>query len=184
MRHAMLVLISVATTGCTAQMVNPAGATGSRYAPTNDSQRPGLIKYLVDGASFVVKKRRENAYKQMFQSCRGPYRIVAEGQRVEGGVVLSNTVASGSATARTSGQKTEVTAEGKSSTITSASEAHYWYIQYECAAKTGEGIGGTREAEGLALTSGKHWQDGEWSSARRDSGSRRRDTPPGRSWTS
>src|SRR5687767_7063461 len=108
MRLGILVLISVVAIGCTAQMVSPAGATGSVYAPTNDSQRPGLIKYLTDGASAVVKKRRENAYKQMFNSCGGPYRIISEGQRVEGGVVISNTDASASTTARTSEQTTEV----------------------------------------------------------------------------
>jgi hypothetical protein len=135
-------------------MVNPAGSSGSRYAPVNEQARAGLVKYLTDGASFVVNKRRESAYKQMYESCGGPYRIVAEGQRVEGGVVVSNTTASRTATARESGatatvqaspsgatvresgRTTDVTADGKSQTVSASSETHYWYINYKCATKS------------------------------------------------
>jgi hypothetical protein len=125
-------------------MVNPAGSSGSRYAPVNEQARAGLVKYLTDGASFVVNKRRESAYKQMYESCGGPYRIVAEGQRVEGGVVVSNTTASrttvqaspSGATVRESGRTTDVTADGKSQTVSASSETHYWYINYKCATKS------------------------------------------------
>lgn len=152
--RSILFLCSASLIGCTAQMINPAGSSGSSYAPLNDRDRPGLVKYLTDGAGFIVSQRRESAYKQMFESCGGPYRIIAEGQRVEGGVVVSSTTAAGSATARTSGatasveasgtgatvresgRTTDVAATATSQTTTASSEFHYWYISYKCAAKS------------------------------------------------
>jgi hypothetical protein len=125
-------LVMCALAGCTAQMVSPARSSSSSYAPTNEASRHGLVKYFSDGAGFVVKKRRENAYKQMFENCGGPYRIVAEGQRVEGGVVVSTTTASGQATVADRGKTTDIKAEAQASTETMSAELHYWYIQYEC----------------------------------------------------
>lgn len=127
-----VLLVLCALAGCTAQMVSPARSSGSSYAPTNEASRHGLVKYLSDGAGFVVKKRRDNAYKQMSENCGGPYRIVAEGQRVEGGVVVSTTTASGEATVTDRGKTTDIKADAQTSTETISAAFHYWYIQYEC----------------------------------------------------
>jgi hypothetical protein len=136
----LIVATVLTTVACSAQMVRPAGESSSKYAPVNERSQPGLVKYLNDGASFVVKRRRENAYKQMYESCQGPYRIVAEGQHAEGGVVIT----SGSATAQANGSSTEqtfggttrgttrATVEATSDATTVSSEIHYWYIQYAC----------------------------------------------------
>ena len=135
-----LVALLIAGTGCTAQMVKSAGVSTSPYAPLNE-QRTGVVRYLNAGAEFVVKRRREDAYKRMFESCAGAYRITAEGDVPDGRVVTST--ASGSsttdaaATATTSGRTT--TATGQSTAKTSADGTtlelgvHYWYIQYACA---------------------------------------------------
>jgi len=146
----IVVLVLSLVVACRAQMVTSAGQSASPYAPVNEVGRYGLIKYPNDGAQFLVKKLRENAYKQMFNSCRGPYRIVAEGQRVEGGVVVSGTKATTSGTdrdsgtkatvretgsgasVRTSGSTTSVDRQTESTTTTSTSDVHYWYIQYQC----------------------------------------------------
>lgn len=139
-RFALLLALVVGGEGCTAQMVKSAGVSTSPYAPQNES-RSGLVRYLNAGAEFVVKRRREDAYKRMFESCAGPYRITAEGDVTDGRVVTST--ASGSsttdvaATATSSGRTTTVT--GQSATKASAegtaiaSDVHYWYIQYACA---------------------------------------------------
>ena len=128
--------------GCSASMVKSAGESGSAYAPVNERSQAGLVKYLNDGASFIVNRRRESAYKQMFESCRGPYRIVAEGQQAEGNTVITSdnarTEGGASSTARTTGSTTRSTtkasAETTSSSTTTLLESHYWYIQYACEA--------------------------------------------------
>lgn len=61
----------------------------SAYGPV-DQGRPastGLVAFLANGANFVVKARRENAEKQMYDACGGRYRIVAEGPQQSGGTV-------------------------------------------------------------------------------------------------
>lgn len=104
------VLVAVLALGCSASMVNPpGGATGSPNAPVNEAARPGLVKYLNQGAGSVIAARREDAYKQMHSACRGSYRIDAEGPRAEGGMVVP-------------------VGEGA---VWSSTE--YWYIQFSCA---------------------------------------------------
>jgi len=98
------------TTACAAQMVSdPSMASGSPYAPVNEASRGGVIKYLNQGARFVVEKRREDAYKQMHEACGGPYHIDAEGPRAEGGVVVAI-----------------------SPTAAGSFGSQYWYIQFSC----------------------------------------------------
>lgn len=85
----LLFLCTLLLTGCTATMVvKPGMSTHSKYAPVNESSRGGIVKYLNQGAASVVAKRRENAYRQMYEACGGAYRIVAEGPKAEGGVVV------------------------------------------------------------------------------------------------
>ena len=127
-------LALTALTGCTAQMVAPA-RTNSRTPPVNEASRLGLVKYSTDGAGFAVRKRRENAYKKMAENCGGPYRIVVEGQQVEGGVVVTTTTATSDVTVTDKGKETETKTDAAASTVTTASDVHYWYIQYQCTSK-------------------------------------------------
>lgn len=137
---ALLIALAVAAVGCTAQMVKSAAASGSPYAPLNE-QRAGIVRYLSDGAEFVVRKRREDAYKQMFKSCAGAYRITAEGDVTDGRVVSSSLTGSSStdATAKAAASGRAVTATAQSSTKETVEgtsfefNVHYWYIQYACA---------------------------------------------------
>lgn len=78
-----ILTLSLLLTGCAATMVNDPGAANSKYGPTNASSRPGLIKFLNQGAPPVREARREDAYKQMFDVCRGKYKIISEGPRTE-----------------------------------------------------------------------------------------------------
>jgi hypothetical protein len=91
-------------------MVSPPGTSSSTYAPLNEQSRSGIIKYLNQGAPSVIRDRREDAYKQMYQACGGFYTIDAEGPKVEGGVVTS--MPTGLVYAQT----------------------QYWYIQFSCVA--------------------------------------------------
>ncbi|MEK9145263.1 MAG: hypothetical protein AAB339_06620, partial [Elusimicrobiota bacterium] len=63
--------------GCRADMViEPGRNSTSAYAPVNEAQRPGVIKYLNAGARSVKDARREDAYKKMHSACGGAYKIV------------------------------------------------------------------------------------------------------------
>lgn len=107
MKSFSLIVFFLYISSCaTADLVHPVG--GSAYAPTNDSQRPGLVKYLNQGAEFVIKARREDAYKKMFESCDGKYKIVNEGQQADGG---------------------SMTPVGNSYMY---SQFNYWYISFIC----------------------------------------------------
>ena len=135
MRRSFLLVTLGLSIGCGATMVKSAGGGNSPYAPANEKSLGGVIKYLSDGASFVVNRRRDDAYKQMYKSCNGPYHIVAEGQRVEGSVVVSSATATGTATASTSGGVTQASGKSTAEGTSTSSDFHYWYIQYACGAQ-------------------------------------------------
>ena len=60
--------VAIVLTACAAQMVSSPGASStSAYAPVNEASRGGIVKYVNDGADFIKKKRREDAYMQMHQ---------------------------------------------------------------------------------------------------------------------
>ncbi len=54
--------------------------TDSPYAPESEKKADGIgvVNYLNEGADFVTNARREDAYKQAFDACSGPYEILAE----------------------------------------------------------------------------------------------------------
>lgn len=94
--------------GCTSAQMVSSPNSGSAYAPVNEGSRGGLVKYLNDGADFVRKQRREDAYKQMHDACNGQYKIDAEGANAEGGSIINS---------------------GPSSFWM---QSNYWYIQFSC----------------------------------------------------
>lgn len=105
----LMVLSVVLLSGCSASMVVRPGANStSKYAPVNEAGRPGIVKYLNEGARSVKEARREDAYKQMYDACGGDYKIVAEGPRAEGSVIVP--AGYGAITA----------------------DSQYLYIQFEC----------------------------------------------------
>lgn len=81
---ALLILVS-----CTAQMVVPPGGAEIKYAPTNQSNKRGIVKYHAYGAYHVVAARREDALKKMHTACSGKYIIVREGMRPENVYTMS-----------------------------------------------------------------------------------------------
>ena len=89
MGRILLPFIAVIICSCAAQMVNkPGGSVQSPYAPTNEMGRTGVVKYLNQGIDAIREERRKDAYRQMYNSCGGSYKIVAEGPRLEGGSVI------------------------------------------------------------------------------------------------
>jgi len=83
------VILLLILLGCSARsVVLPGNSTNTKYAPLNEKDRIGIIKYLNQGASFVRKSRREDAYEQMHNNCNGKYIILNEGTKSEGGVIV------------------------------------------------------------------------------------------------
>jgi len=109
----LLVFVFFAMLSCTATMVaNPGKGNGSEYAPINESQRKGLIKYLIDGAANVVESRRQDAYEQMHQACGGKYIITREQVMPEGMVAIPVSTGTG--------------------TMYAGGSSMYNYIEFEC----------------------------------------------------
>jgi hypothetical protein len=109
MKALVLSFLILAASGCTtASMVNYPGRNTSAYGPSNASSLPGTISYLNQGADIVIQRRRDNAYKQMYDACNGRYSILSEGSQTQGGVATSM---------------------GSS---TFYSPAQYWYISFKC----------------------------------------------------
>ena len=145
LRELSVLVAAVAITGCGATLISSAGGAGSPYAPLNDGTRVGLVKYSIDDPNFVIQRRRNDAYKKMYQSCGGPYVILAEGAAEENGRVITTITRSdsSSSTATPAGDTTQA---GSQRTVQSVKERvadHYWYVQYRCAtaADTTRGAG-------------------------------------------
>lgn len=135
-RWSLALLLTAAVTGataCAANMVETRGA--SVYGPTNE-RRGGRVKYLADGASFVVQSRREDAYQQMYRFCGGQYQIVREWNELGGQVTTgwANSQTTGSATGTNTGYgwgaagQTNTHALATSMTFAST----YRNIEFEC----------------------------------------------------
>jgi len=113
-RSLYCVLAGALLCGCSASMVTPPGGAGTmQNAPVNEATRPGVVRYLNEGASAIIKKRRQDAYNQMTKACRGPYAIDSESEKEDGG------------------STTDITATRRgvqANTYTSK----YWYIAFHC----------------------------------------------------
>ncbi len=148
LRRFLVIAIAIPSVGCGATLIQSAGANGSPYAPLDDGRRTGLVKYQIDDGDYFIRRRREDAYKKMYQSCSGPYLIVAEGPRVENGRVVTTVTETSSATAAQSGTPSKnaggksapesrdtpsVMVERKTETTQAVVEEHWWYVQYRCA---------------------------------------------------
>ena len=149
LRRFLVIAVAISSVGCGATLIQSAGANGSPYAPLDDGRRTGLVKYQIDDGDYFIRRRREDAYKKMYQSCSGPYLIVAEGPRVENGRVVTTVTETTSATAAQSGTPSTSTAgskpttaardttstvvERKTETTQAIVEEHWWYVQYRCA---------------------------------------------------
>ena len=80
----------------------------SEYAPLNYQAR-GVVKYLNQGADFVIEDRRKHAFKTMYEICGGQYKIVSESAQTQSAGAMQVT-----------------------NTFWSSLNSNYWYIGYEC----------------------------------------------------
>jgi hypothetical protein len=71
--------------GCHATLVRDPRASGQ---PGRPSATSGVVKYHNDGPESSLVTKRESAFKQMRESCRGPYRIIREGIRDDEGALV------------------------------------------------------------------------------------------------
>ena len=152
MHRILLSFVVMATVACGATMVSKPAGANNQYAPVNDAQRGGVIKYRSDDASWMQDKRRQDAYKQMYEACSGAYRIDQEEDVVDGTVSSTTTNAkSKTATNASGGSSTVYYPNGKYSdagankttetdrsvtTTTSSHQVHWWVIHFSCAGRT------------------------------------------------
>jgi len=132
---------SLAVSACGATMVNAPGHAGA-YAPVNDADRVGVIKFRDD--DLLREKRRQDAYKQMYQACGGKYAIVDEGESIDGKEIshYSNTKTTTDSTAESTTRyrqrSTTTNANSSAETNTANSSTtvvrnqHYWVMQFRC----------------------------------------------------
>lgn len=71
----MKLLALILLVGCAG--VNHQRATKSEFAPVNYDVI-GTVNYLNQGADFIIKGRRENAFRTMYDECNGKYEILEE----------------------------------------------------------------------------------------------------------
>lgn len=77
--------------GCSAKVEHlPGSIETSKYAPVNAQEQYGMVSYRNAGISAVREARRENAYKEMYNTCNGKYKIINESNQNDGAVFISN----------------------------------------------------------------------------------------------
>ena len=141
-RSTLLALAAaLVVSACGATMVNAPGK-GGVYAPVNDADRVGVIKFRDD--DLLREKRRQDAYKQMYQACGGKYAIVDEGESIDGKEIShysnTKTTTDSIAQAKTTYRRRSTTTDANSSAETNTSNSsttvvrnqHYWVMQFRC----------------------------------------------------
>lgn len=155
---ALLVAVLFACTS--AQMVERRAP--SPYGPQN-AQEGGRVRYLVAGMESVVSSRREDAYRQMYDECRGAYVIAREWDENDGsftngwGQSNTTTFANGNAYASAYGNQYNgsVSATGTSQTIAqtyTATTTTQWHnIEFNCAVDGSRPASHSSPGEELAM---------------------------------
>lgn len=73
--------------GCSATMETSLSKS-TPNAPINEIDG-GVVSYLNQGSSFVIRTRRKNAYEKMTHYCNGPYKILQEGDSTGAGIATA-----------------------------------------------------------------------------------------------
>lgn len=75
-----LVLLALSLSGCTTTRFKPPGpAAVEEYGPANQgAYLLGTATYMTSGADFIVKDRRKQMMKKMYEECDGHYEIIRE----------------------------------------------------------------------------------------------------------
>lgn len=76
-----LILLMMFIVSCSSTMVKTPGPV-SKYAPKDHKER-GVVEYLNAGADWMVQERKEDAYRKMYEACKGDYTILREGNKAQ-----------------------------------------------------------------------------------------------------
>ncbi|MGE3608026.1 MAG: hypothetical protein AB7I27_00460 [Bacteriovoracaceae bacterium] len=89
MKLVLIIMSAIMLTSCaTSTMIqNPRDVP--KYAPKGYKQT-GSVKYLNQGADSVIADRRNDAFKQMYESCNGDYRVISESNQATTRTISSN----------------------------------------------------------------------------------------------
>lgn len=89
MKLLLIILSSIIFVSCATSTMIQNPKEVPRYAPKGYKQT-GSIKYLNQGADSVILDRREDAFKQMHDSCGGDYRVISESNKPTTRTISSN----------------------------------------------------------------------------------------------
>lgn len=90
------------------------------------------MKYLSDGASFVVNKRLEDAYNKMEEFCGGGYTIIAESDSSEFAGTITNFSGNGNATTNVYGNTAYTSGSAYGQSQSYAVHSNFTYISFRC----------------------------------------------------
>ena len=68
----------------------PYRPSSNQFAPSSEPVSIGIIRYQLSSDRELEAARRDDAYKQMYSACSGPYRIVKENMQRGGFPVRGN----------------------------------------------------------------------------------------------
>ena len=104
-----LIIPTLLLVGCSSvdMLQAPGAVQTSKYGPVNQatSSNVGAIQYMVGGLDSITQSRRENAFKQMFDACKGKYEIVDEHTSGGGTSEYTPTQVTGAAGSMVNGMK-------------------------------------------------------------------------------
>jgi hypothetical protein len=126
---------------CGAHMVSNPSPEANPYGPVNLAEQGGEIRYKSSGV--LSDERRKSAYKQMYEACKGSYRIDGESDHPGARYTIVNSQTNGSATGSATthyypgGATSYGSAQGQSSTTGTAVtiQTEYRYIHFTCVPK-------------------------------------------------
>jgi hypothetical protein len=99
----ILLIFLIFLTSCATKSIDVQKPTKPEHSPS-DYNPKGVVKYYNQGNDSIIALRKEDAFKRMSENCNGKYKVLEEGVRNEGGVIVYGVFA----------------------------QDQYWYITYEC----------------------------------------------------
>jgi hypothetical protein len=121
MKLAGFLILLFSISGCTASL-----------ASADYQNRRGVVKYLNNGADFVIQKRIDDAHAKMRSFCGGDYKVLGIDSQDQFAGTYATTNASTTSTASSYGNTAYGSANYQASTTGVAMYQQYVFLGFEC----------------------------------------------------